>query len=395
MSLSLSPRFALKFDRELHRRRIGGMEVIIHCHHYNARLQKTIEEASSVAGKTIIVSTAEAVFARHLRSVLEEADTPTVRWQAAAELYAHLGYGRLDFSQVAEGVVTASASHFAEGWRASFGRRTTPVCSFAEGYIQGAIAAVVGRPAHVRETECIFLGAPVCRFEVDTTRTEPLHEYERRPATRPTQDKVRSLSATIDEERIIDALVEMPIVGNEQGLIPAFNVYLANTPADFYNLVALRFIEGMERANLGAIARSMLVECAESCAMNTFRGILASAEWDALIAPMVKQPTDRLFGLVAVSNALGWGNWQVVEHTAEKTLQMASRNGYEAVGHLELRGASTEPACMMLTGVATGMMELLYGQGSVQERLGQFTGVERSCCCVGAHHCAFEVEVAA
>jgi len=394
MPSSVSDRFALKFDPERHRRTIGGAEVIIHCHHYNARFQAALENSTAVDGKAIIVDSAEAVFARHLRGVVHEGDEPAVRWRVASDLYSHLGYGRLDFSQVAQGVVTAAESHFVEGGRAILGSRKTTICSLAQGYIQGASAVVTGRPARVREVECMILGAPICRFELDSSRTEPLTEYVYNRGsesagriTIPTLD-----SPNIDEARIIGALVAMPIAGNNQGLIPAFNVYLANTPGDFYNLVTIRYVEEMERSHMGDIARELLVECSESCAMSTFRGILESAEWDALIRPMVKEPADKLFGLVAVSKALGWGDWRVLKHAPAETLQMVSYNGYESVGYLAMRGPGTRPACFMLTGVTAGIMELLYGYGSMNERLGQFSGTEPSCRSAGAPCCEFQAE---
>ena len=127
--------------------------------------------------------------------------------------------------------------------------------------------------------------------------------------------------------------------------------------------MAIRFVEEMERVNLGRVARVQLMNDAESCAMNTFRGIMASAEWDALVAPMVRQRGDALFGILAVSNALGWGNWRAVAHEPEESLVLATVNGYEAAGYGELRGQASQPQCLMLTGVAAGLMELLYGMG--------------------------------
>ncbi|MCC7383193.1 MAG: 4-vinyl reductase [Deltaproteobacteria bacterium] len=387
----LADRLTLHFDAELHRRLIGRTEVIIHCHHYNARLQRVVEEAAAIDGKALLVRCAEAAFAQFLARVIDAGDPIDTRWQMAGDLYAHLGFGRLDFAEVAGGVVRAPSSHFVEGWRACHSVQRSSVCSMTEGYLQAAVAVATGRPAHVREAECMFTGAPACRFEIDTTRTGGLESYERHPvpAAHGASGTSRISSPTVDEAKIVRALVEMPIRGNAHGLIPAFNVYLANTPADFYNLLAIRFVEEMERVQMGDIARRLLFDCAEACAMNTFRGILASAEWEALIAPMVREPADSLFGLIAVSNALGWGDWHVVEHVAEQRLTLASRNGYEATGFAEMRGAGSSPVCVMLAGVSAGIMELLYGRGTVQDRLGQYGGVETACRCRGEPECVF------
>jgi hypothetical protein len=204
-------------------------------------------------------------------------------------------------------------------------------------------------------------------------------------------------SETVDEATIINALVSMPIHGDpdEAGLIPAFGVYLANMPADFYNLVCHTFVQRMSAQGKLQTARELLIADAESCAMNTFRGIMNSPEWEGLIAPMVKQRSDKLFGLSAVSNALGWGNWHVAEHTPGESLELVSLNGYEALGYRELFGEGAgEPMCFMLAGVSAGIMELLYSYGSVEERFGTFLGDEQECICTGNTHCSFIVEAA-
>ena len=86
--------------------------------------------------------------------------------------------------------------------------------------------------------------AAQCRFEVDDSRTEAFTPNEKGHARPASSGAVTTaIPSNIDEQKIIDALVAMPIHGNDDGLIPNFNVYLANLPADFYNLVSLRFVD--------------------------------------------------------------------------------------------------------------------------------------------------------
>ena len=392
----LDERFALHFDPAEYRRRISGKDVIIHCHHYNARFQRAVEQPTAIDGKALFVSSAEAVFAEHLRLAFRPYDDEAAMWKVAQRLYTRLGYGTLDVASVDDGIVFAPHSHYVEGWRAGFRATEEPVCSLTEGYLQAAFALITGQPAYVREQKCRLQTAAPCTFHIDTSRTDPLAQFPFDPArVPPTGVTANTLqSANVDEQAIIDAVVQMPVYGGMDGLIPAFNVYLANTPADFYNLVTIRYLEAMAAVDLGEIARDQLVAVAETCAMNTFRGIISSAEWDALIAPMVREPADRLFGLIAVSNALGWGNWSVAAHQPEESLSLTSANGYEAAGYTAMRGASESPQCLMLTGVSAGMMELLYGEGPFETRFGQYQTAEGSCRCCGEAHCTFNVEAA-
>ncbi len=385
-------RLGMQYDAASYRRLIAGEEVILHCHHYNSRLQNTIEGASQIDGKRIISSAAEAVFANQLRSACRPGDDAATRWAVAQCLYAHLGYGWFDVAKVGEGVITASASHFVEGWNAGFPGRGSPVCTFTEGYLQAAVAVATGETVWVKERECIVGGASACRFEIVRDRTEPLAveskdqvEFRARP--------VPELPASnIDAAKIVSALVGMPIHGNSEGLIPAFGVYLASTPADFYNRISIEFVDAMTKVGLGRNARKLLVYDAETCGMNTFRGIMSSPEWDGLVGPMIKNEDDKLFGIVAVSNALGWGNWHVTAHKSGTAAKLESFNGYEALGYRKSRGVATAPQCLMLTGVAAGILELIYSKGSIQERFGTFASAEHDCIASGKDTCVFHVE---
>ncbi|MFO7567405.1 MAG: V4R domain-containing protein [Enhygromyxa sp.] len=390
---ALASRFELRYDPANHRRVIAEKDVIIHCHHYNARVQRTIEGTDMIDGKAIIRSSAEAVFAEQIAAALREGDDAATKLAVAIGLYAHLGFGVLDFSTLAEGRVRATSSHYVEGWLAGFGTPERPVCSFAEGYIQAAVRVVDDRLVHARERACMAKGDPACVFELDDARAESpasdvKHEFEFSPKRRG--EYLRSNN--VDEQALIDALVAMPIHGNAEGLIPAFSVYLANTPADYYNLVCIRFVEAMAAKRRERAAKRMLIADGEICAMNTFRGIMNSAEWDALVAPMIREPRDKMLALVAISNGLGWGNWHITHHPNPERISFESLNGYEAIGYGERRGPAASPTCYMLTGVAAGLLELVYGSGAVEDRLGTCATHESACICVGAPACSFEVE---
>ncbi len=389
----LQKRFQLVFEPEKYRRIIAGKEVIVHCHHYNARLQNTIEGSKHIEGKEIILAAAEEVFSEYVRNAFSPEDSVEDKWQVAVALYAHLGYGRLDISRLHEGIVAARTSHFVEGWNTGFRKINQPVCTFTEGYLQGVIHGIRGESVWVREDACMQAGSDHCRFIIDKQRSTPITFHPKQQLTftpKQTDDFIHS--PNIDEGKIIQALVEMPFYGNNEGLIPAFNVYLANTPANFYNLICIRFVEEMRKQNLQSTAKKLLMFAGEICALNTLRGIKNSPEWDGLIAPMVKEDTDNLYGLIAVTNGLGWGNWHVCEHDPGETLTMESLNGYEALGHLKYMGEHREPHCFMLTGVTSGIMALLYREGTVEERLGSYYSEETACIFSRQPACTFNVE---
>ncbi|MGV2831830.1 V4R domain-containing protein [Myxosarcina sp. GI1(2024)] len=391
---NLPQRFKLNYEAASYRRLIGSKEVVIHCHHYNARLQNIIEGTHQIKGKEIILSAAEEVFAEYLQDFLLDDDDMATKWQVASQLYAHLGYGKLDFSEIERDIITATSSFYVEGWKAGFQNANRPVCSFTEGYLQGVIYSITGETVTVREVACTNTGDDCCKFQIDRSRTTPI-SFSTKKAIDNIALKTPKYQnySNINEQKIIDALVEMPFVGNEEGLIPAFYVYLANTPADFYNLICIRFLEAMQQENLYTTAKELLLFAGEVCALNTLRGILISPEWFELIAPMIEEAADCLYGLIAVTNALGWGNWHVLEYKPEETLKLEALNGYEALGYLQYRGKADTPQCLMLTGVAAGIMELIHGEGTVEERIGTYASEETSCMCCQQSSCVIDVEL--
>lgn len=388
-------RFALTYDAERHRRIIAGEEVIVHCHHYNSRIQRTVEGVAAIDGKSLVRRAAEHAFSRQIAAAFEATDDEATRWVVAEELFAELGYGRIDLSRASERIVTQSASHFVEGWGVAFGDERKPVCTFAEAFVQAAFVAILGEEVEAREQICAHCGADACSFSVTKTgAAKAITPHPERTEATSSEDEAELAESNVDDDAIIEAVVALPIRGTDEGLIPAFGVYLANTPADVYNAIAIEFVEEMEKIGQKKSAARLLNEAAESCAMNTFRGIMDSAEWEALIAPMLQEPADTLFALVALSNAFGWGNWRVTEHEPGETLQIVSFNGYEALGYLESRGRASEAQCWMLQGVSAGMMELVYGEGNFADRFGTFFVEEHDCIAKGDGACTFHVEEA-
>jgi len=383
--------FDMHYNYDAHRRVIGGYEVAIHCHHYSARLQRTLESSKQVSGKQLFVQVAEHVFAHYLPHFFQPEHTMQEKWEIAESLYAHLGYGKLHLNQIEQGVATTTTSHFVEGWHAGFGERVEPMCSFTEGFLQGVIHAITGHTVYVQEQQCKISGEHDCLFRIEESRTEPLAHFQKYPVDFFPKSLQHAVFSNIDEEKTIHSFAEMPIYGNKDGLIPAFGVYLSHTPVDFFNLVCILFMENMRQKNLFSAAKRLLVDTSENCAVNTFGGFMNSPEWQQLITPQIKDAQDPLFGIIALINALGWGNLRVLEFDSGERLVLESLNGYEALGFRTFRGLSQHPQCFMMLGVAAGIMELLYSEGTYQEKFGTFIAQETQCIACGADSCIFEV----
>lgn len=209
----------------------------------------------------------------------------------------------------------------------------------------------------------------------------------------------------IQQDAVIKAVSGLSIVGNEEGLIPAFGLYLTRHYAAYYNRISFAYLHRAERAGAEAIdkARSSLVRAGEVCAFNTFGGIMISQEWEAVVAPMIERREDWAHGIVAVINALGWGRWCIEHLQPGEELRVSIANSYESTGYLaDYEPRSSGGVCYLATGGASGIMNLLYN-GDITSRPAltpeyfesvfnnerRFVAREVACRAAGAPRCEF------
>lgn len=209
----------------------------------------------------------------------------------------------------------------------------------------------------------------------------------------------------IDEGAIVAACSQLPLIGNEDGLIPAYNLYLTRHYADYYNTISYETVRRLESAHaegLGEAERN-LTEAGHVCAFNTFGGIMMSPEWDAVVRPMIETREDWVRGIVAVVNSLGWGRWRITGLEPGARLELAIDNSYESTGWLARYARSTRPRCYLAAGGCAGIMNLVYhaditGRPALtpaffreifHERPGSFRATEVECRTTGAPACRF------
>lgn len=208
---------------------------------------------------------------------------------------------------------------------------------------------------------------------------------------------------SVDERAIVEAVGGLPLVGNEEGLIPAFGLYLTRHYADYYNHVSYAYLHAAHQEGPEAVAkaRAALIEAGHVCAFNTFGGIMLSQEWEAVVGPMLSGRDDWVPGIVSVINALGWGRWRLEGLTPGEELRVRVDNSYESTGYLETHGTSkVGSVCFLATGGVAGIMNLVY-HGDILARpaltpdyyaelfagTGRFVAEEVACRAAGAERC--------
>jgi len=164
----------------------------------------------------------------------------------------------------------------------------------------------------------------------------------------------------INRKQIIESLSQVKIQGNEDGLIPAFNVLVNQLPAEFWNNFSELMVNSVPADMLDA-AQFLLMNAANECGYHTGYGIITSPEWNAVVAPMVeKVPEDVLHGAFAVFTAWGWAKSEIVELIPGERMVVRAYDYYEA--DIVERGRSKIPSAYMLQGVSAAFMDLAYGE---------------------------------
>lgn len=163
----------------------------------------------------------------------------------------------------------------------------------------------------------------------------------------------------IDRKKIIESLAKIDVVGNEEGLIPAFGVFVNQLPAVFWNAFAERLTQNVTDDLLES-AEWLLVNAAHECGYHTGYGIITSDEWKAVVAPMVeKVPEDILHGAFAVFTAWGWAKSEIVELIPNEKMVVRAYDYYES--DVVSYGKKKRPCAFMIRGVSAAFMDLAYG----------------------------------
>ena len=340
---------------------------VIHSHHYNLALVRTVLGSDRIDARAILeTAAAELAFQTLRERAGAERWRGAKRWCAeAVALFRSSGLGELNLDGVGVdgGEAQVIGSHFTVSWGEKYGRSKAPVCSVAAGFLAGALAAAHGRRYDVTEISCVAQQKAQCRFRITAADGEVGYA----DGSLSSQPAALSLPAPVppafDEGAVIGALLGSDPDVDAEGRIPAFGGTVTRLWADYYNQVSYRFereiprVMGSKFTNLPSL---VLVEAGHTCAFHTFGEILRSEEWTERVVPLLGSREDWLHAALSVINTLGWGSWRV--HSVDPGIRATVRiyDGYEATGYRRQFGRAEAPKCYFARGTLAALMNLLY-----------------------------------
>ena len=160
---------------------------------------------------------------------------------------------------------------------------------------------------------------------------------------------------TVMRDTVVKALVDMRVQGDEDGLIPAYNVLGNLLPTTFWNLFAERIMEAAPAERHDEVEEG-LIRCAQECGYHTGYGIINSQEFKAVVEPMVTEGAkDILRGAFAVFTAWGWAKSGITKFQEAESMAVRAVDYYES----EIGGPGFR--AYMIRGVSAAFFELAFG----------------------------------
>jgi len=355
-----------KFDEKHNYLEIGGEAMIFHCHHYITNLQRTILDADYLDSSRFLIGSAADSLHYQLTNLCEGLNEKESKIMAQ-DIYKCFGYGLIDLTQMdQDGVVLQTTkSFFSKTWEMKFGKSQTPVDYYTAGFLAAAYAVIYNKELkdiYAIQTSCMACGDEVNSFEVKLGECN----FDIYPKKEPTVFKeVEKLPLNWEhEQKIYDTFLgaQATLVGNEEGYIPAFGVYLVRNQSDYVNRLQFEFVRQMSEVagEYGiTLAGELLMEAGHACGFFTYGGIMTSPEWEGAVKPYLKTKEDWIKALAALVNTMGWGYHTASQLSKEKAI-FRNYNDFEDLSYLRMYGKNDYPVHWANSGGFTGLMQLIY-----------------------------------
>lgn len=353
----------------------GGIPTVYHCHHFNLFLDQTIDDAlGSQAGYALRFTAAREAAHQFIRALVTRAGAVTAaeRLEVAQRTFSGMGHGRLLISgDRTGGTATGEFLHYGFAWAEKYGqkvRRRTPADAFGAGYAAAALEvahSLERESVMAEETACIATRSPQCHFKLTVGKSAPAVAPVREAEVRA---RLKPLFHSAQGEETIAAIAKglkdftAGVAGDDRGLVQAFGVYVTMHLAGYYNRIsydALGSVLATKPATVGMF-EELLRESGHVCVFNTFGGILASPEWEAMVGAHSGDPLPIVLGNLAIARALGFGHWTLADFVPNERLVLRAPATYESVYYLSRHGVSQRPSEYFFQGAALAIAQLAH-----------------------------------
>lgn len=360
------------FDEEHNYLEVAGEAMVFHCHHYINYLQRSILDAEYIDSRPFLIGSAAHSVYNQLAFLCQNLDIESSKTMAE-EMYKAFGYGIIDLSEMDENGIELSTdkSFFSKTWVMKFGQSKKPVDYYTTGYLAAAYAVIFRKS--MRDVEAIQHSCMACgdKANIHTVRLGKGNFSLYPPKQKTFFNPTPKLKLNWEHEETITNTflgAHATFVGNDDGLIPAFGVYIVRNQSDYVNRLQFEFIRAMSdiAGEYGErLGSELLMEAGHACGFFTYGGIMTSGEWEMAVKPYLKSKEDWIRGLISLINTMGWGYHTIVE-LSENRAVFRNYNDFEDLSFVRMYGKSTYPIHWANSGGFTGLMQLIYNTSLVE-----------------------------
>lgn len=159
---------------------------------------------------------------------------------------------------------------------------------------------------------------------------------------------------TVMRDTVVKSLAKIHVQGDENGLIPEYDVLVNLLPVALLNSLSERLMEAAP-AEKKKNVEDGLVRAAYECGYHTGCGIITSDIFNDVVLPMVTEgEKDILRGAYAAFTAWGWAKSGIVQLKEGEKMVIRANDYYEA----ESKGDGLR--AYMLRGLCQAFFELTY-----------------------------------
>jgi len=159
---------------------------------------------------------------------------------------------------------------------------------------------------------------------------------------------------TVMRDTVVKSLAKINVQGDENGLIPEYDVLVNLLPVALLNTFSERMMAAVP-ADKKAMVEDGLVRAAYECGYHTGCGIITSEIFNDVVLPMVTEgEKDILRGAYAAFTAWGWAKSGIVQLKEGEKMVIRANDYYEA----ESQGEGLR--AYMLRGLCQAFFELTY-----------------------------------
>jgi hypothetical protein len=159
---------------------------------------------------------------------------------------------------------------------------------------------------------------------------------------------------TVMRDTVVKSLAKIHVQGDENGLIPEYDVLVNLLPVALLNAFSERIMAAAPADKKGKVEEG-LVRAAYECGYHTGCGIITSDIFNDVVLPMVTEgEKDILRGAYAAFTAWGWAKSGIVQLKEGEKMVIRANDYYEAEGQGEGLRA------YMIRGLCQAFFELTY-----------------------------------